>query len=108
MLIGTNAYWSIVQETVVRGPGPTTVESKLGYLLSRPLCNYKSSGIPSVLHLSSVPLYDSAVITEVCPAQWWGYCPSADNPADNPAHLLTRGVSISSLQTSKLWTYGPE
>ena len=21
-------------------------------------------------------------ITNVCPAQWWNYCPSADNPAD--------------------------
>ena len=42
-------------------------------------------------------------ITEVCPVQWWGYCPSADNPGD----LLTRGVSLSSLQTSKLWTRGP-
>ena len=43
-------------------------------------------------------------INKVCPVQWWGYCPSADNPAD----LLTRGVSLPSLQASKIWTYGPE
>ena len=45
-----------------------------------------------------------AAITKVCPAQWWGYCPSADNPAD----LLTRGISLPSLRTSKIWTHGPE
>ena len=43
-------------------------------------------------------------ITNVCPAQWWNYCPSADNPAD----LLTRGVSLSALQASTIWTQGPE
>jgi len=33
MLIGADAYWSIVQDTVVRGPGLVAVQSKLGYLL---------------------------------------------------------------------------
>lgn len=32
-----------------------------------------------------------------------GYCPSADNLAD----LLTRGISLPSLQASKIWTHGP-
>ena len=45
-----------------------------------------------------------AAITKVCPAQWWGYCPSADNPAD----MLKRGVSLPSLQASKIWTHGPK
>ena len=45
-----------------------------------------------------------AAVTKVCPAQWWGYCPSEDNPAD----LLTRGISLSSLQSSQLWAHGPE
>ena len=56
MLIGTDTYWSIVQETVIRGPGPTAVESKLGYLLSGPLYNYNTSGISSVFCLGSVSL----------------------------------------------------
>ena len=43
-------------------------------------------------------------ITKVCPAQWWSYCPSTDNPAD----LLTRGISLSALQPSTIWTHGPE
>ena len=32
-------------------------------------------------------------ITNLCPAQWWSYCPSADNPGN----LLIRGVSLSTL-----------
>ncbi|XP_055926957.1 uncharacterized protein LOC129958485 [Argiope bruennichi] len=33
----------------------------------------------------------------------WFYCPSADNPAD----LLTRGVSVENLISSQKWWYGP-
>ena len=33
----------------------------------------------------------------------WRYCPSADNPAD----LLTRGISFDQLRTSTLWNCGP-
>ena len=60
MLIGADAYCSIVQEIVIQGPGPTTVESKIGYLLSGPLYNYTSSMTSNVFHLSSVSLYDPA------------------------------------------------
>ena len=34
VLIGADYYWSIVQDRVIRGNGPTAVESKIGYLLS--------------------------------------------------------------------------
>ncbi|VDI76607.1 Hypothetical predicted protein [Mytilus galloprovincialis] len=36
-LIGSDYYWDIVEDTIIRGPGPTAVESKLGYLLSGPM-----------------------------------------------------------------------
>ena len=36
VLIGADFYWSIVGETVVKGPGPTAVSSRIGYLLSGP------------------------------------------------------------------------
>ena len=36
LLVGADYYWSIVENHVVRGPGPTAVASKLGYLLSGP------------------------------------------------------------------------
>ena len=37
VLIGADHYWRIVTETVVRGDsGPTVIETKLGWVLSRP------------------------------------------------------------------------
>ena len=63
MLIGADVYWSIVQEAVIRGPGPTAVQSKLGYLLSGPLYNYTTSTTSSVFYFSSASLYDSSDAT---------------------------------------------
>ena len=37
LLIGADHYWDLVEDHVIRGPGPTAVASKLGYLLSGPL-----------------------------------------------------------------------
>ena len=37
LLIGIDYYWEIVGNDVIRGNGPTAVQSKLGYLLSGPL-----------------------------------------------------------------------
>jgi hypothetical protein len=39
MLIGADYYWDIVQNKIIRGKGPTAVQSRLGYLLSRPMSN---------------------------------------------------------------------
>jgi len=36
LLIGVDYYWEIVGNHIVRGTGPTAMESKLGYLLSGP------------------------------------------------------------------------
>ena len=37
LLIGADNYWSIVEDQVIRGAGPTAVKSKIGYLLSGPI-----------------------------------------------------------------------
>ena len=37
ILIGTDYYWSFVQDQIIRGAGPIAQQSKLGYLLSRPV-----------------------------------------------------------------------
>lgn len=37
LLIGGDFYWDIVQDKVIRGNGPTAVNSKIGYLLSGPV-----------------------------------------------------------------------
>ena len=47
ILIGADHYWDIVQDRIVRGSGPTAVQSKLGYLLSGPI--QSSSDVSSCL-----------------------------------------------------------
>ena len=37
LLIGADNYWSIVEDQVIRGAGPTAVKSKICYLLSGPI-----------------------------------------------------------------------
>ena len=37
LLIGADFYWSIVEDHIIRGHGPTAMQSKLGYLLSCPI-----------------------------------------------------------------------
>jgi len=34
ILIGADFYWQFIQDRIVRGEGPTAVQSRLGYLLS--------------------------------------------------------------------------
>ena len=52
------------------------------------------------------PFVDHRVqeIHRLTPTASWRYCPTGDNPAD----LLTRGISFNQLATSQLWTNGPE
>ena len=37
LLIGADRSWNIVEDHIVRGPGPTAAKSKIGYLLSGPV-----------------------------------------------------------------------
>jgi len=43
-------------------------------------------------------------IIQQFPADTWSFTPSEDNPAD----LLTRGISTTQLRACKLWTHGPD
>ncbi|XP_065918796.1 uncharacterized protein [Dysidea avara] len=43
-------------------------------------------------------------ILELSGSESWRYCPTQDNPAD----LLTRGISSSQLKSSMLWIHGPQ
>ncbi|KAH9362471.1 hypothetical protein HPB48_015615 [Haemaphysalis longicornis] len=43
-------------------------------------------------------------ITTLTNPESWRYCPGEDNPAD----LLTRGVSVNTLRESRTWWTGPE
>ena len=59
------------------------------------------------LHSSkTLPQFISNRIQEIkglFPPSTWRYCPTSDNPAD----LLTRGVSADQLQLSTIWLHGP-
>ena len=49
LLIGTDHYWSFVEDHIIRGKGPTAQRSKLGYLLSGPLPTTLSEATSSAL-----------------------------------------------------------
>ena len=49
LLIGTDYYWTFVQDHIVRGEGPTAQQSKLGYLLSGPMPYSISQTTSSIL-----------------------------------------------------------
>jgi len=57
VLIGADYYWSIVGDHIVRGPGPTAISSKLGYLLSGPTSNKPTSNpavnVVTALHINN-------------------------------------------------------
>ena len=49
LLIGTDYYWSFIQDHIVRGQGPTAQQSKLGYLLSGPVPSSSQEASSSIL-----------------------------------------------------------
>ena len=49
ILIGTDYYWSFIQDHIVRGEGPTAQQSKLGYLLSGPVLSSLHCASSSIL-----------------------------------------------------------
>ena len=51
LLIGVDYYWNIVEDHIVRGDGPTAVQSKLGYLLSGPLALSPPSNMVTSMHI---------------------------------------------------------
>ena len=53
LLVGADHYWDIVGDHVVRGHGPTAVESKLGYLLSGPMQPVPHSPTANVLMVTN-------------------------------------------------------
>ena len=56
LLIGVDHYWKLVGDHVIRGDGPTAVQSKLGYLLSGPLhLSNHTQEITSTFHISVSP-----------------------------------------------------
>ena len=56
LLISIDHYWKLVGDHVIRGDGPTAIQSKLGYLLSGPLhLSNHTQEITSTFHVSASP-----------------------------------------------------
>ena len=45
LLIGADHYWDIVEDHIIRGNGPTAMNSKIGYLLSGPISPQQTSAL---------------------------------------------------------------
>ena len=60
LLIGADYYWSVMEDTIIRGDGPTAMKSKLGFLLSGPVypLQLKDKSI-KILHTLVATLGDS-------------------------------------------------
>ena len=58
LLIGCDAYWTFIQDTVIRGgPNePVAVQSKLGFLLSGPLTQVPSDREKAVMFVNTNPI----------------------------------------------------
>ena len=50
-MIGLDFYWDVVNEKVIKGDGPTAVNSKIGYLLSGPI-NKSSLATETIVYLN--------------------------------------------------------
>jgi len=57
VLIGADYYWHFVGDHVIRGTGPTAVQSKLGYLLSGPIpsATHVSTTLVRLFHVNATP-----------------------------------------------------
>jgi len=54
LLVGADHYWDIVGDHVIRGNGPTAVDSKLGYLLSGPILQTPQSTTTNVMMIMNL------------------------------------------------------
>ncbi|XP_053374153.1 uncharacterized protein LOC123529978 [Mercenaria mercenaria] len=70
ILVGADHYWDIVQDTVVRGDGPTAIQSGIGYLLSGPLST-ENQIQPSPFPLSMLNVMTMHVQEEVNLERFW-------------------------------------
>ena len=63
LLIGADQYWNVVEDHIIRGNGPTAMQSKLGYLLSGPTTSpvVNSDTATSILYVATAHSPDHAL-----------------------------------------------
>ena len=104
VLIGADYYWRFVQDEIIRGDGPTAVQSRLGYLLSRPL------PLPQPINSTNLHIAILSYTTETSDLfQFWNsesasLSPTTDTPDNNvllqqymKSHITIRSDSAYSL-----------
>ena len=79
LLIGADFYWTIVQNEVIRGNGPTAVQSKLGYLLSGPLPSLENTRDFQIFHTAIHPVADHFNISKFWDVESAGTLPSLES-----------------------------
>lgn len=80
VLIGADHYWSFVQDHVIRGDGPTAVQSKLGYLLSGPLSSCSQNSTASLFHVSMLSIKEVPNMERFWNVEAAGVTPSEEDP----------------------------
>ena len=78
ILIGTDYYWTFVEDQVIRGEGPTAVASKLGYLFSGPLHGISST--PALFHVSAQVPAEATTIEQFWNIESTGTQPTMKDP----------------------------
>ena len=59
LLVGADHYWDIVEDRIIRGNGPTAMQSKIGHLLSGPLpSTHSANEAANFLTFSTSPLQE--------------------------------------------------
>ena len=100
LLVGADHYWNIVEDRIIRGNGPTAMQSKIGYLLSGPLpSTHSANEAANFLTFSTSPLQ------EVDLQRFWslesmGITPSAD---DDPQKHFLKDYQRSSMTRQPKW-----
>ena len=69
-----------MQDHVIRGDGPTAIQPKLGYLLSRPLSTCPQSATAGLFHVSMLSIKEVPNIEQFWNMEAAGTTPSKEDP----------------------------
>ena len=83
LLIGADFYWSIVEDHIIRGDGPTAMKSKLGYLLSGPIPSLQTVDKSLKVFNTAVQLTEENDISKFWDTESAGTLPTTESYSDN-------------------------
>ena len=88
LLIGSDHYWYVVEDEVIKGLGPTAVKSKIGYLLSgpNPTVRQTSTLSTTILHAMMGSAEDEFEFRRFWELEFIGIQPSQNDDASEFLH----------------------